>query len=62
MMGAKHTAPSNAEFDAMLKKTNPEWGLRNLQDVEAEAGKNGLKLIKVVPMPANNFSVVFQKI
>lgn len=62
MMGGKHTAPSNAEFDAMLKKTNPEWGLRNLQDVEAEAGKNGLKLIKVVPMPANNFSVVFQKI
>ncbi len=62
MMGGKHTAPSNVEFNAMLKKTDPDWGLRNLEDVEAEAGLNGLKLFKVVPMPANNFSVVFQKI
>lgn len=61
MMGGKHTAPSNVEFDAMLKKTDPEWGLRNLEDVEAVANKNGLKLIGVTPMPANNFSVVFQK-
>jgi len=62
MMAGKHTAPSNVEFNAMLKKTDPEWGLRNLEDVEAEANKNGLKLVNVTPMPANNFSVVFQKI
>jgi len=59
--GGKHTAPSNVEFNTMLKKTNPEWGLRNMEDVAAEAKKHGLKLIKTIPMPANNFSVVFRK-
>lgn len=59
--GGKHTAPSNEEFDAMLKATDPEWGVRNLEDVEAEASKNGLTLSKVAEMPANNLSVVFKK-
>ncbi len=61
-MAGQHTAPSNEEFDVMLRRTDAEWGLRSLEDVEAEANKDHLKLINVVPMPANNFSVVFQKI
>jgi len=54
-------APSNEAFDQSLKSRNPEWGLRNLEDVVAEAARHGLALERVVPMPANNLSVVFRR-
>jgi Protein of unknown function (DUF938). len=38
---------------------NPEWGVRNLEDVVAAAQKEGLKFLEKVEMPANNLSVVF---
>lgn len=56
------TAPSNEEFDRSLKIRNPEWGLRDLEEVAAEAQRHALTLETVVPMPANNLSVVFRKI
>lgn len=55
------TAPSNLAFDADLKARNPAWGLRSLEAVAALAERNGLRLRKVVPMPANNLSVVFTR-
>jgi SAM-dependent methyltransferase len=55
------TAPSNEAFDESLKARDPEWGLRDLDDVAAEAGRHGLALERVVEMPANNLSVVFRK-
>jgi SAM-dependent methyltransferase len=55
------TAPSNEAFDLSLKSRNPEWGLRALDDVVAEAKARGLGLDRVVPMPANNLSVVFRR-
>ena len=55
------TAPSNETFDRSLKARNPEWGVRNLEDVVAEAGRHGLTLERVIPMPANNLSVVLRK-
>jgi hypothetical protein len=55
------TAPSNEAFDAWLKDQNQEWGVRNLEDVDTEAGMHGLVLDGVVPMPANNLSVVFRR-
>jgi hypothetical protein len=55
------TAPSNEAFDASLRARDPAWGLRALEDVVAEAEKNGLSLESVTPMPANNLSVVFRK-
>ena len=57
----KHTAPSNAAFDLSLRSQNPDWGVRNLQDVMAVAESEGLQLQQVVDMPANNLSVVFSK-
>jgi hypothetical protein len=59
-MGA-HTAPSNASFDADLRAQNPAWGVRNVEAVIEEAGRNGLALNEVVEMPANNLSVVFRR-
>ncbi len=55
------TAPSNEAFDESLRARDPEWGLRALEDVAAEAGTHGLALDRVVGMPANNISVVFRK-
>jgi SAM-dependent methyltransferase len=55
------TAPSNAAFDANLKARDPEWGLRDLDDVAAEAARHGFALERVVEMPANNLSVIFRK-
>ena len=56
------TAPSNEAFDLNLRARDPEWGVRDLEQVAAEAERNGLGLDRVVPMPANNLSVVFRKI
>jgi SAM-dependent methyltransferase len=55
------TAPSNEAFDQSLKARNPEWGLRLLEDVVAEAEKAGFALERVIEMPANNLTVVFRR-
>ena len=55
------TAPSNEAFDESLRARNAEWGLRDLEDVEALAETHGLRLDRVVEMPANNISAVFRK-
>lgn len=55
------TAPSNLAFDADLKRRNPDWGLRRLEEVVVQAEARGLHLDRVMPMPANNLSVVFRK-
>lgn len=59
--GGRHTAPSNAAFDASLKAQNPDWGVRNLEDVIEVAQAHGLVFREAIAMPANNLSVVFQK-
>lgn len=59
--GGSHTAPSNEMFDESLQLQNPEWGVRNLEDVIAAAKDQKLTLLKVVAMPANNLSIVFGK-
>ncbi len=56
-----HTAESNAHFDSSLRSRNPEWGVRALEDIAAEAESFGLSLAEVVEMPANNLSVVFRR-
>ena len=55
------TAASNEAFDRSLKERNPEWGLRELEVVAAEAEVNGLTLERVIEMPANNLSLVFRR-
>jgi len=60
MRGGKHTAPSNATFDASLRRQDPRWGVRDLDDVVREAGLRGFALAEIVEMPANNLTVVFR--
>jgi SAM-dependent methyltransferase len=58
----RHTAPSNEAFNADLERRNPEWGVRDLEAVADVAAGHGFALEEVVPMPANNFSVVFRRV
>lgn len=54
-------SPNDPAFDESLKARDPSWGLRDLEDVIAEAEANGLSLERTVDMPAGNLSVVFRK-
>jgi hypothetical protein len=56
-----HTAPSNAAFDDSLRARDPEWGVRDLDEVVALAAGHGLALQRSVAMPANNLSVIFRR-
>jgi hypothetical protein len=55
----KHTAISNAVFDTSLREGNPEWGVRDIVDVEKLGSHAGLALLETVDMPANNMILVF---
>jgi SAM-dependent methyltransferase len=57
----RHTSSSNQAFDEWLKAQNPEWGVRNLEDVVHLASTVGLELEQTHDMPANNLAVVFRK-
>ena len=57
----KHTAVSNAVFDSSLRDRNPEWGVRDIADLEKLAANAGLALIDIVEMPANNLTLVFER-
>lgn len=52
---------SNLDFDASLKRRDPEWGLRDLEEVTRLAATHGLHRQQVVRMPANNLTVIFTK-
>ena len=58
----KHTAISNAVFDASLRERDPEWGVREIEDVEKLARHVGLGLIEIAEMPANNLTLVFERL
>lgn len=54
------TAPSNEAFDRSLRERHPAWGVRDLARVKSAAKDAGFELAKLIPMPANNHSVVFR--
>jgi len=56
-----HTAPSNATFDRSLQTRNPDWGVRDVEAVSEAGLVQGLSLVERIPMPANNFSLVYRK-
>jgi hypothetical protein len=59
--GGKHTAVSNAVFDSSLRANNPEWGVRDIEALQALADNAGLLLIEIAEMPANNLTLVFER-
>jgi SAM-dependent methyltransferase len=57
----KHMAVPNAVFDTSLRDNNPEWGVRDIADLEALAAANGLRLAETFEMPANNMILMFAR-
>lgn len=53
------TARSNYEFDDSLRQSDPEWGIRKLEDVKKVAKANGFHFSDRWQMPANNLIVKF---
>ena len=56
-----HTAPSNEAFYNQLRATNPAWGVRNMEDVVELGRAADLWMEQAVPMPANNFCLIFRR-
>lgn len=57
----RHTALSNAVFDTSLREQNPEWGVRDIADLERLAEAAGFVLIETTEMPANNMILAFAR-
>lgn len=56
----KYTTASNEDFDKeILAAKVPEWGLKDVRDLEQVANKHGIVLKRKLDLPANNFVLVF---
>ena len=53
------TAAGNLAFDQSLRMRNADWGIRQLEDVFAQAAVAGLRLRARRVMPANNLMLAF---
>ena len=58
--GDHHTAPSNEGFDQEIRRRNPEWGVRDLDEITALATENYFRPPLFEEMPANNLSVIMR--
>ena len=54
-------AASNLAFDESLRNRNPEWGIRQLGDIDAVASRAGFTRTARHPMPANNLTLVYRR-
>ena len=59
--GGVHTGDGNAAFDADLRSRNPDWGIRDVDEIVGAAAKLGLGFDRLVPMPANNRILVLKR-
>jgi SAM-dependent methyltransferase len=57
----KPTTESNAAFDRSLRAQNSSWGLRDVADLDICAEKAGLVRKEMLSMPANNFTLIYDK-
>lgn len=56
-----HPAASNLAFDSDLKRRDPSWGLRRVEDFAVAAAERGLTLSETREMPANNLMLLFRR-
>jgi SAM-dependent methyltransferase len=61
MRDGAHTSPSNRRFDRNLRAENPDWGVRDIRDLEVLARNADLAAGQPVPLPANNQVLVFRR-
>ncbi len=56
----RHTSSSNASFDRWLRKHDSAWGVRDVEAIQREADRVGLKRKAIIEMPADNLSLIFE--
>ena len=56
-----HTSHGNAAFDASLRRQNPAWGIRDVEQIIEVAADSGFTALEQIAMPANNLSLVFAR-
>lgn len=54
------TAPGNTAFDLDLRRRDPDWGIRHLDQVSELAANAGFCAPQITEMPANNLFVTFR--
>jgi SAM-dependent methyltransferase len=56
----RYTTPSDEAFDQELLEANvPDWGLKDIRDIEKAANSHGIILKQQFSLPANNFMLIF---
>ena len=55
------SAPTNLDFDTDLRRRNPLWGLRWVEDFAEAASERGLRLFETRAMPANNMMLLLRR-
>jgi len=58
----EHTAPSNAAFDASLRRQDPAMGVRDVEALDAAAARDGLTLVADHSLPANNRLRIWRRV
>ncbi len=54
-------APTNLAFDEDLRRRDPTWGLRQVEEFAAAARECGLELLETRAMPANNLMLLLRR-
>lgn len=62
LVDGKPTSESNAAFDQSLRSRDARWGIRDLGALDKLAAPAGLQRRETIPMPANNFLLVWDKL
>lgn len=57
----RHTSTGNETFDQSLRQRNPEWGIRDVEEIISLAESHGFRTPDIVEMPANNLSLLFRR-
>ena len=58
--GGRFSSESNAAFDARLKESDPQQGIRDFEALDQLAGAAGLRLVEDRAMPSNNRCLIWQ--
>jgi trans-aconitate methyltransferase len=59
-LDGRYTTPSNEAFDQELLQANvPDWGLKDIRDIEKATNPHGIILKQQFSLPANNFMLIF---
>ncbi len=59
--GGRHTGEGNARFDTGLQAENPDWGVRDIDEIAALANAAGFGPAQITRMPSNNLLAAFAK-